>query len=356
MEFDLIRTYFAEPFKSLAIGSSRVAMGIGDDCALLDLPQNSRLCVSTDALLEGVHFFSDCDPFQLGHKALAVNLSDLAAAGAQPIGFTLSLALPSFNSSWLGAFSQGLLGVATRHSCPLVGGDTSATRPDAGLCISITVFGALEAAAGGLPRHAAQVGDSIWVSGTPGLARLGLLLEAQQRRLIGQFVPQTDLDQYCRLLAQLPAGLSEKAALALHQPEPRLALGQALHRRAHAAMDLSDGLTGDLSHIAAQSGVQLTLEVESLLGTWFELFPERQAEWQAFALELALVGGDDYELCFTAPPSQDAHFRSLSSGQPPLTRIGSVTAGQGVYLSQGGVSKPLVGSSFQHFNHNTWEQ
>ncbi|RYY92661.1 MAG: thiamine-phosphate kinase, partial [Comamonadaceae bacterium] len=216
-EFDLIARYFDRPVR-------RSPLGIGDDCALLQPAPGMQLAVTSDMLVEGRHFLSTVDPRKLGHKALAVNLSDLAASGARPLAFTLALALPSVDEAWLAGFAGGLLALADAHGCELVGGDT--TRGP--LCINITAFG--EVAAGtALLRSGARAGDDLWVSGTLGDARLAL--EAFRGSL------------------SLPQPVFDAARARLEQPQPRVALGQALVGIATSAIDISDGLLGDLGHV-----------------------------------------------------------------------------------------------------------
>lgn len=268
-EFGLIRRHFAR-----GQTGPGVALGIGDDCALLRPTPGRQLAISSDMLVEGRHFFPDVEPAALGHKALAVNLSDLAAMGARPLGFTLALSLPAADDAWLAAFADGLHALADAHACPLVGGDT--TRGPLNICI--TVFG--EVAPGqALRRDAARAGDDLWLSGRTGEARLAL------ERLLG-----TDW-------ARMTTGDEALCRQRLERPTPRLALGAALAGLAHAAIDLSDGLAGDLGHILAASGVGADIDQTAL-----PVAPALQALPDAQRLECLLHGGDDYELLFTAPP------------------------------------------------------
>lgn len=288
-EFDLIRRYFQRP------AAAGVDVGVGDDCAVLAPTPGARWLVSSDMLVEGRHFLSTVDPARLGHKALAVNLSDLAACGAAPRGFTLALALPRVDEAWLAGFSRGLLALADAHGCPLVGGDT--TQGPLNLCI--TVFG--EAPAGqALLRSGARVGDEIWVSGMLGDARLAL--------------------EVFRGTVALAGDAFERVRLAMECPTPRVALGQALRCIATAALDLSDGLLGDLGHLLAASGVGARLDVDALPRS-----AVLAAQPAALQHTCVLAGGDDYELVFTAPPGA-----RLPDVGVPLTRIGVIEAAPGL--------------------------
>jgi thiamine-monophosphate kinase len=317
-EFDLIARYFARPVR-------RSPLGIGDDCALLQPAPGMQLAVSTDMLVEGRHFLSTVDPQRLGHKALAVNLSDLAACGAQPLAFTLSLALPQVDEAWLAGFAHGLFALADAHGCELVGGDT--TRGP--LCINITVFGEVPAGQA-LLRSGAKAGDDIWVSGTVGDARLAL--------------------EAFRGTVSLPQAAWDAARLRLEQPQPRVALGAALRGIANAAIDISDGLAGDLGHLLCQSQVGATLEMErastllACTGSGFTLPP-------AQVQELVLAGGDDYELAFTAPAARisDVAAAAAAAGTP-VTRIGRVEAEPGLRIVDAH-GQPLQRrfASFDHF-------
>ncbi|MDD2924308.1 thiamine-phosphate kinase [Rhodoferax sp.] len=329
-EFDLIARYFKHPAR-------RAALGVGDDCALLQARPGTQLAISTDMLVQGRHFFADVDPASLGHKALAVNLSDLAACGAQPLAFTLALALPEANEAWLAAFAQGLLTLADAHDCELIGGDTTGGP----LTICITVFGEVPVVAGrsqALLRSGAQPGDDLYVSGTLGDARLAL--DALQGQLT------------------LPADVLTAARARLERPTPRLALGLALRGIASAAMDVSDGLLGDLGHILQASGVGALVDVDiatTLIANndyFIRASGQFDAQWlQTTRRTLVLSGGDDYELLFTAPAHlRDAVAAAGRLSQTPVTRIGQIQAQPGLRLVDGaGQALPNHYASFDHF-------
>lgn len=329
-EFDLIERYFKRPV-------NRAVLGVGDDCALLQPSPGTQLAISCDMLVEGRHFLSTIDPFKLGHKALAVNLSDLAACGARPLAFTLALALPRADDAWLAPFSQGLLALADAHGCELIGGDT--TQGPLNICI--TVFGEVPLVNGrsqALLRSGAQAGDDLYVSGTVGDARLAL--------------------EVFRGTVSVPAPVFDAARLRLEQPTPRVALGLALRGIATAAIDVSDGLLGDLGHILKQSGVGATVDTEvaiNLIASYAEytrardqINTEIQAEqW----LGWALAGGDDYELLFTAPAAARTLVAAAADiSQTPVTRIGHIGLEHGLRLVDGdGQYVPNTYSSFDHF-------
>lgn len=295
-EFDLIWRFFKAGSESMAqTRTDLVQLGIGDDCALLQPDAAQSLAVTSDMLVEGRHFFAGANADWLGHKALAVNLSDLAAMGAKPIGFTLALALPNANPDWLTQFSQGLFRLAKQWQCPLIGGDTT----QGPLTICITALGHVPANAA-IKRSGAKVGDDIWVSGSLGDARLALGALRSEWLLA-----QSSLE------AVLPR---------MHQPEPRIALGMQLRGIASSALDVSDGLLGDLRHILKASQVNAEVLID-------QLPTSRTLAEQSEALrrQCAANGGDDYELCFTAPASKRMQVESLSTALLPLTRIGSIT-------------------------------
>ncbi|NQE48104.1 thiamine monophosphate kinase [Herbaspirillum rubrisubalbicans] len=316
-EFELIARYFSRP----PAPDSRTALGVGDDCALMTPAPGMQLAISSDMLVEGRHFFPDADPHTLGHKCLAVNLSDLAAMGAQPIAFTLALALPQARAEWLAPFSQGMLALADQHGCELIGGDTTKGP----LTISITVFGEVPPQQA-LRRDAARAGDDIWVSGTLGDARLALAGYRQEFEVHPEQLQQ--------------------AAPRMHAPTPRVALGLALRGIAHAAIDISDGLAGDLGHILARSRVGATLDVDALpSGTALQ---QRDLHLRR---RFTLSGGDDYELCFTAPARQrEAVQKAAHAAGTAVTRIGRIDAQAGLRLLDA-AGEPLqeTPDSFDHF-------
>jgi thiamine-monophosphate kinase len=303
----------------------QVALGIGDDCALLQPAPGHQLAVSCDMLVEGRHFFAGMNPASLGHKSLAVNLSDLAAMGARPLGFTLALALPSANDAWLSAFAQGLFALADAHACPLVGGDT--TRGPLNICI--TVLGELRPGQA-LRRGAAQPGDDLYLSGRTGEARLALEL------LLG--TPWA--------LQHTAAGALPRLRERLERPTPRVALGQALAGLAHAALDLSDGLAGDLGHLLQASGEGAHIELSRL-----PVAPDLQTLPQALQLDCLVNGGDDYELLFTADPADRAAIEAAAqASQTPVQRIGQISAAPGLrLLDAAGQPVALAPRGFDHF-------
>jgi thiamine-monophosphate kinase len=295
-EFDLIRRHFTR-------STPRAVLGVGDDCALLAPTPGMHWAVSSDMLVEGRHFLSTVAPERLGHKALAVNLSDLAACGAQPVCLTLALALPQADDRFLAPFAQGLLALADAHQIELVGGDTTAGP----LNICITVMGQVPPGAA-LLRSGARVGDDVWVSGCLGDARLAL--------------------EVFRGHLALPGDNFEAVRRAMEMPQPRVALGLALRGVATSAIDLSDGLLGDLGHVLKSSGVAAVIELDALPRS-----PVLAAQSPALQELCVLAGGDDYELLFTAPPSRRQAV--LAAGQEAgvaLTRCGHIKAGSGLQV------------------------
>jgi len=313
-EFELIERFFSRPAR-------RATLGVGDDCALLQTTPGTTLAVSTDMLVEGRHFLSTVPPDRLAHKALAVNLSDLAACGAQPVAFTLALALPRADEAYLAAFARGLFALADREACELIGGDT--TRGPLTVCV--TVLGELPAGAA-LLRTGARPGDDLYVSGTLGDARLAL--------------------EAFRGNVALDAADFAHVRRAMELPTPRTALGIRLRGLATGAIDISDGLTGDLGHLLRGSAVAAVVDVDAL---------PRSAVLAAQPIELQreclLAGGDDYELVFTALPSRrDAVAAAGASAGTTVTRIGRIEAGAGLRLvDRSGESVPGRLGSFDHF-------
>jgi thiamine-monophosphate kinase len=312
-EFDLIKRYFTRP-------TPGAILGVGDDAALLRISDGMELAVSTDMLVSGTHFFHNADPFLLGHKTLAVNLSDLAAMGAVPRWATLALSLPAADENWLQRFSAGFFALADEHGVELIGGDT--TRGPLNLCV--TIMGEVPKGKA-LRRSGARAGDDIWVSGIPGMAALGL----------AYLQGKTELPEEDRLFC----------LAALHKPLPQVALGLALRDIAHSAIDISDGLLADLGHILECS--QLGAEIQ------FDAIPKVTAGNidEALMQHCVLSGGDDYELCFTAAVARRDEIEAVAQKlQLPLTRIGMIRAEQGctVRTKGGGVLKPKE-SGYDHF-------
>lgn len=314
-EFALIRRYFTAA--ASAAPAPGVALGIGDDCALLQLGPGEQLAVSTDSQVAGVHFPTDPDPFLLAQRVLAAAASDLAAMGAAPLGFTLALTLPAAEPAWLEAFARGLDVMARACQLALIGGDT--TRGP--LNLNVTVFGRLPAGRA-LRRSGARPGDLLCIGGPTGEAAAALPL------VLGQRPAQGAADQ--RLLAQY------------WTPRPQLALGQALRGLASAALDVSDGLLADCGHIAEQSAVRLLVDAARL-----PLTPALRAATGAQALPLALAGGDDYVLAFTLPPE---HATALRLSGLPFHIVGRVVAGSGVQVLDGaGRDITPAAGGYQHF-------
>ena len=289
-EFDLIDRYFARK-------TPQAVLGPGDDCALLAPSSGMELAVTTDMLVAGTHFFADTDPWQLGWKTLAVNVSDLAAMGATPRWALLAGSLPAADESWIAAFAEGFFACAGRYGVDLVGGDT--TRGP--LCLCVTAIGEVPAG-GALRRDHARPGDDIWVSGRPGLAALGLA--HLQQKIV------------------LPSGLAETCVGLLQRPSPRVELGVALQQRAlaHSTIDVSDGLLADLGHIVERSSVDAEVHVQLLP-------PLPQGVDAVVARQCQLAGGDDYELVFTADAGKREALQELAVEiGVPLWRVGTISA------------------------------
>jgi len=314
-EFELIARYFTRPVR-------RAALGVGDDCALLAPAPGHELAVSSDMLVEGRHFVSTVAADRLGHKALAVNLSDLAACGARPLAFTLSLALPAADEAFLAPFARGLLALAERHDCELIGGDT--TRGPV-TTIAITVFGEVATGAA-LLRSGARVGDDLYVSGTLGDARLAL--------------------EALRGSVALSGDAFGRVRRAMEEPTPRVELGRALVGVASSAIDVSDGLAGDLGHVLRASRVGATVELAAL-----PRGADLANQSEALQRECLLSGGDDYELVFTAAAGRrDAVGAAARASATPVTRIGRIEAAPGLRVVDA-TGRELGGAlaSFDHF-------
>jgi thiamine-monophosphate kinase len=313
-EFELIERFFTRPVR-------RAVLGVGDDCAVLAPAPGMQLCVSSDMLVEGRHFLSTVAPERLGHKALAVNLSDLAACGAEPLAFTLSLALPRADDGFLAGFAEGLWALAERHGIELVGGDTTAGP----LAIGITVIGQVPAGQA-LLRSGAMPGDELWVSGTLGNARAAL--------------------ECFRGTLPLDTDAFAQARRAMELPEPRVALGRSLRGTASSAIDLSDGLVGDLGHVLRRSGVGASVRVEAIpRSSLLAALPT------ALQHECLLYGGDDYELLFSAAPAQHDAVRSAAQAAGvPVSVIGHIEAQPGLAVIDGeGRALALRAGGFDHF-------
>ena len=326
-EFDLI-----ERIRARAIARDGVLLGIGDDAALLKVPAGHELVVTADTLNAGVHFPADAPPADIGWKALAVNLSDLASMGARPAWCTLSLSLPGDDTAWLDAFLDGFLGLADTHAVALVGGDT--TRGP--LSIAVTAMGWVEAGAA-LRRDGARPGDDVWVTGTLGDAAAALVL--------GGYVP-IPLDGVAMPVVEAGNAAALRARLA--RPAPRVAVGRALAGLAHACVDVSDGLLADLGHICRRSGVGAEIELARLPAS-----PALRAAYADDELRAALqaAGGDDYELCFSASTAaREAVARALEQAGTTGTRICRIPDGDGVraLAADGSPWRPFRGG-YVHF-------
>jgi len=367
-EFELIRTFFER-----SAGPRRALLGIGDDCALIRPGPDQSLAISTDMLVEGRHFFADVDPAALGHKALAVNLSDLAAMGARPLGFTLAMALPQADERWLAAFSSGLFALADAHDCELIGGDT--TRGPLNLCI--TVFGEVPPDTA-LRRDGARAGDDLWVSGTLGAPAWAVACRLQPeafsmhgvddpgaRSSDSTVAANPDIDARADSGADASAAWADAwgrpsarhaalaaARLRLERPQPQVTLGMALRSVASAAIDLSDGLVGDLGHVLSRSAAARAAPLGAAID-WprvpVDTALDHLSDSQRIAL--ALCGGDDYQLLFCAPTSARPALAMLSRSLGlTLTRIGTVTGQPGVQLLDAhGNRIDFHAAAFDHF-------
>jgi thiamine-monophosphate kinase len=307
-EFSLIQRFFTEQ----KVNHSSTRLSIGDDCALLSIPDGYELAITADTMVENVHFFAGADPKQLGHKLLAVNLSDLAAMGAKPLSVTLALTLPKVDEAWLTEFAKGFLDLAARYSVELIGGDTTSGP----LTLTVQAMG-LVPNGQALKRSTAEIGDFIYVTGPLGDAGLGLKI--------------------CR---GYRCDRPDAALKRFHQPEPRCAEGQALRGIATACIDISDGLAGDLGHILAQSGVGAALEWSSLpLSREVKAYIEATGDWR-----LPLTAGDDYELCFTVNPEK------ASTLPFEYHKIGVIEPEPGLRLNKSGTTLFLKAQGYEHFS------
>jgi thiamine-monophosphate kinase len=323
-ELDIISRYFErEGLRADPKLHRNVPLGIGDDCAILNVPRGKQLAVSMDVLVEGVHFPQGADPADIAYRALAVNLSDLAAMGAEPLCFTLGLTLPKADEAWLEKFSDGLRECAQQYNCPLAGGNLTKGP----LQIAIQVQG-LVPGGKALLRSGARAGHDVYVSGITG--RAGLTLEYWQGKCSGATDAQRD-----------------ELLNAYYRPEPRLALGQALRGVASAAQDVSDGLLKDLAHIARSSKVQITVDIAAipLAGVMMALCTSTDV------FRLALTAGDDYELVFTAPAyKKKAVMSAAKKAGVTVARIGKVAKGEGVQvLDLSGRPLEFTGQGYEHF-------
>lgn len=318
-EFELIARFFT---RAVPPDRSDIALAVGDDCAILQPRSGEQWAVSTDTLVEGVHFLPSVDPAALGHKALAVNLSDLAACGAEPRCCFLALALPAVDEAWLQSFSQGMFALADAHGCVLAGGDT--TRSPQGVVITITVMGAVPQGQA-LLRSGARPGDDLWVSGVLGDAAFGLAVRTGEASATGEAA----------------AGIER-----LERPQPRVALGRALRRLATSAIDVSDGLLGDLGHILERSAVGASV-------AWHRVprSAELRRQPEADQLRWALTGGDDYELLFTAPAGRREDVERAAAGAATaVTRIGAMTTtGRLELVDADGRAMDTAPRAFDHF-------
>ncbi|MDA1106889.1 MAG: thiamine-phosphate kinase [Proteobacteria bacterium] len=321
-EFSLIERYFSRP---AAQRDPDVVLGIGDDAALLHVPEGMELAVATDTLAEGVHFPLHTKPEDIGHKALAANLSDMAAMGAEPRWATLALTLPHADKSWLAAFSAGFFALAAEYRIQLIGGDT--TRGP--LSITVQILGLVPAGMA-LRRSGAHAGDLIYVTGTLGDAGLGL-------RVLQQPI-------------ELSAGHAAHVMQRLNRPQPRVAEGIALRGIASAAIDISDGLGADLGHILQASGTGARINMAALpLSAAVNSYVNHSGDWHT-----PLCAGDDYELCFTVPAQKrPALLDALKSSASGCTHIGVIEAAPGLRCisASGALITPRAGG-YQHFSAN----
>jgi thiamine-monophosphate kinase len=307
-EFSLIQRFFTQQ----TIKNPSTRLGIGDDCALLNIPDGYELAITTDTMVENVHFFKNTNPQQLGHKLLAVNLSDLASMGAKPLSVTLAITLPSVDEAWLNAFSTGFLTLAERYGVDLIGGDTTAGA----LTLTVQALGIVPRGLA-LTRSAAKVGDFIYLSGNIGDAGLGL-----------------------KILQGYQCTHPDNALKQFHQPEPACDIGQRLCNIANACIDISDGLSSDLGHILKQSGVGACLYWEDLpLSAPVLTYIQDTEDWL-----MPLTAGDDYQLCFTVAPEKAALVPETCH------KIGVIEAEYGLRLNKSGRIQTLEVKGYEHFS------
>jgi thiamine-monophosphate kinase len=311
-EFGLIERFFCQQ----SVKNTSTQLGIGDDCALLTIPVGFELAITTDTMVENIHFFAGTDPEQLGRKLLAVNLSDLASMGAKPMSVTLALTLPNINESWLSAFSTGFLSLAAKHHVDLIGGDTTSGP----LTLTVQALG-LVPQGKALKRTAAKPGDFIYVTGSLGDAGLGL-----------------------KIIQGYSCNQSDNALKRFHTPNPQVEAGQALIGIANACIDISDGLAGDLGHILKKSQVGACIDWESLpLSEAVQTYIADTNDWR-----LPLTAGDDYELCFTVSPEKaELLTEQLLAGV--CRKIGIIEAQLGLRLRKSGTLQSLEMKGFEHF-------
>ena len=307
-EFSLIQRFFIQQ----TVKNASTRLGIGDDCALLSLPDRYELAVTTDTMVENVHFFAGADPEQLGHKLLAVNLSDLASMGAKPVSVTLALTLPRVDENWLALFANGFLSLAERYSVDLIGGDTTSGS----LTLTVQAMG-LVPKGKALLRSSALPGDFIYLTGSLGNAGLGL-----------------------KIIQGYHCANPDAALQRFHQPNPQIEAGLALTGIANACIDVSDGLAGDLGHILEQSNVGACLDWEALpLSDAVLAYINDTGDWS-----MPLTAGDDYELCFTVSPEKAAQLAIN------CTKIGVIESTPGLRLQKSGIIQPLTSKGYEHFS------
>jgi len=309
-EFELIRRYFT----SNKMLNPLNQLGVGDDCALMSVPEGYELALTVDTMVEGVHFFAEADPKQLGEKLLAVNLSDLAAMGAEPVSVTLALTLPEINEQWLSSFSEGLLGLANKFSVDLIGGDTTKGP----LTLSVQAMGVVPKGRA-LKRSTAKVGDLIYVTGR-GLGDAGLGLKVEQ----GSYAAEVD-DYVLRKF---------------HQPEPRVREGLKIRGYATSCIDLSDGIASDLKHVLDKSSVGATLDWDKMpMSKAVKAYIEETGDWN-----LPISAGEDYELCFTVAPD-NVSFINIE-----CTQVGEIERSAGLRVRRLGVLEEVGVKGFEHFS------